>query len=70
MKVELLSYFGNDLMVSNVARVSYGKYKEELDERDSKLIKYLADHKHTSPFRHCQLQFRIECPIYCERQLF
>lgn len=70
MKVELLDYFGSDLMMSNVARVSYGKHKEEFDEKDTKLIKYLVDHKHTSPFRHSQLQFRIECPIYVERQLF
>lgn len=37
---------------------------------DEKLIKYLVNHKHTSVFRHPQLQFRIECPIYVERQLF
>lgn len=70
MKVELLNVFGNDLMVSNSARVSYGKFKESIDEKDSKLIKFLAEHKHTSPFRHPQLQFRIECPIFVERQLF
>lgn len=70
MNVELLNYFGNDLMVVNAARVSYGKNKDVLDEKDSKLIQYLVDHKHTAPFRHPQLQFRIECPIFVERQLF
>jgi len=70
MKVELLNYFGNDLMIANAARVSYGKSKEVLDEKDSKLIKYLYEHKHISVFRHPQLQFRIECPIFVERQLF
>ena len=30
----------------------------------------LVKHKHTSPFRHPQLQFRVTCPIYVERQLF
>lgn len=69
MKVELLSYFGNDLMTCNVARVSYGKSKEEFDEKDAKLLKYLAEHKHLSPWRHPQLQFRISCPIFVERQL-
>lgn len=68
--VELLSHFGNDLTVVNVARVSYGKEVEEFTEKDAKLIKYLVEHKHTSPFRHPQLQFRITCPIYVERQLF
>jgi thymidylate synthase (FAD) len=70
MKVQLLETFGNDLMVVNAARVSYGKKKEVFDLNDEKLIKYLVNHKHTSVFRHPQLQFRIECPIYVERQLF
>lgn len=68
--VELIDYFGNDLMVVNSARVSYGKQTDSFGEKDEKLIKYLVDHKHTSVFRHPQLQFRITCPIYVERQLF
>lgn len=71
MKVELLEQFGDDLMVANTARVSYGKHSEVLDEaRDGKLINYLAKHGHTSPFRHPQLRFRIQCAIFVERQLF
>lgn len=70
MKAELLSYFGNDLMVVNAARVSYGKSKGSLDEKDVKLIKFLVEHKHIAPFRHPQLQFRVNCPIFVERQLF
>lgn len=70
MSIELLSSFGDDLMVANVARVSYGKKVDKFSDKDAKLIKYLVDHKHTSPFRHPQLQFRITCPIYVERQLF
>jgi thymidylate synthase (FAD) len=70
MQVEILDIFGNDLMVINSARVSYGKSKEVFDANDEKLIKYLVEHKHLAPFRHPQLQFRITCPIYVERQLF
>jgi thymidylate synthase (FAD) len=70
MKAELLSHFGDDLMVANVARVSYDKEVAEFGDKDAKLLRYLAQHKHTTPFRHPQLQFRIECPIYVERQLF
>ncbi len=70
MKAELLSHFGDDLMVVNAARVSYGKESAQLSEKDAKLIKYLVEHKHTAPFRHPQLQFRIECPIFVERQFF
>lgn len=70
MKAELINHFGNDLMIVNAARVSFGKSKDFFDEKDEKLIKYLVEHKHTAPFRHPQLQFRIECPIFVERQLF
>lgn len=70
MKAELLNHFGNDLMIANIARVSYDKQTDTLSEKDAKLIKFLAEHKHTTPFRHAQLQFRIQCPIFVERQLF
>lgn len=70
MKAELMGYFGDDLMVVNAARVSYGKSKSSLDDKDEGLIRFLVKHGHTSPFRHPQLQFRISCPIFVERQLF
>ena len=70
MKVELINHFGCDKMAVDVARVSYGKIKENFDEKDVKLIKFLVDHDHTSPFRHAHLQFRIQCAIFVERQLF
>lgn len=70
MQAELLTHFGDDLMVANIARVSYNKESKRFEEKDAKLLKYLACHGHTTPFRHPQLQFRIECPIFVERQLF
>jgi thymidylate synthase (FAD) len=68
--VEIISHFGNDLMVANVARVSFGKEVDEFTNRDQKLLHYLSEHKHTSPFRHPHIQFRITCSIYVERQIF
>ena len=70
MKVELLDTFGNDNMVCNVARVSYKKIAAmfTLEEND-KLIYYLAKHKHWSPFAHPKVQFRLQIPIYVERQI-
>jgi thymidylate synthase (FAD) len=38
-------------------------------EENDKLIYYLAKHKHWSPFAHPKLQFRLEMPIYVERQI-
>lgn len=71
MKVELLDTFGNDDTVANAARVSFDNEASNYTvEQNAKLIKYLAEHNHTSPFRHPQIQYRITCPIYVERQLF
>lgn len=71
MQVELISHFGNDNVICDVARVSYNKHASNYtEEQNAKLINYLVSHKHTSPFRHPQIQFRITCPIYVERQLF
>ena len=67
--VELIDYMGNDLTVVNSARVSFNKHSEELSEADVKLIKYLAKHKHISPFGHCFASFRIKTPIFVARQL-
>lgn len=68
--VELLEFFGSDDMCCNAARVSYNKKADNYTvEQNAKLIKYLVEHKHTSVFRHPQLQFRITCPIYVARQL-
>ena len=70
MKTELLNFFGGDLNHAQVARVSYAKEATSYtEEQNAKLIKYLVEHGHTSPFRHSTLQFRIKCPIYVERQL-
>ena len=69
MKVELIDKMGNDLSVVNAARVSYAKVKDDFDTSDEKLIKYLAEHKHWSPFAHTFLSFRIKAPVFVARQL-
>jgi len=70
MKVELVDKMGTDLSVVNAARVSYAKTKDSFDVvKDEKLIKYLAEHEHWSPFAHASLQFRIKAPVFVARQL-
>jgi thymidylate synthase (FAD) len=70
MKIELISVYGNDATVCDSARVSFDKKANNYsDEQNNRLINYLVKHKHTSVFRHPQLTFRINCPIYVERQL-
>ena len=38
-------------------------------ETDAKLIKYLAEHKHFSPFGHAFASFHVKAPIFVARQL-
>jgi len=66
--VELISSSGSDLDVVNAARVSFGKWSDNFEERDKKLINFLMKHAHTSPFEHNRLSFRIKSPIFVARQ--
>ena len=81
--VQYVDHMGDDLTVVNSARVSFNKesdwegepnwtgYREhKLSERDGKLIKYLATHKHWTPFAHPQITLRIKAPIFIRTQLF
>ena len=75
MKVELIERMGTDLTAVNAARVSFDKQSgwlngfDELQEKDAKLIRYLAKHNHWTPFGHCYATFRIKAPIFVARQL-
>jgi len=68
--LEILEVMGNDLTVVNAARVSFSKESLVLDERDSKLIKYLAKNGHISPFFHPQIRMRLKMPIFVAREWF
>jgi thymidylate synthase (FAD) len=68
--VELLETFGDDLTVVNAARVSYAKESKALTNGDKKLIKFLAEHNHITPFFHPQVRFRIKMPIFVAREWF
>ena len=67
-KVEYVDHMGSDLTIVNSARVSFGVHKEELDEKDIKLIKYLIKHKHTSVLEHNLITFRFKVPLFIRSQ--
>ena len=82
IEVTYKGHMGNDLTVVNAARVSFGKesewdyeesdaysFKQHMKARDKKLIQYLANHKHISPFGHCFASFHIKAPVFVARQL-
>ncbi|MCF7797926.1 MAG: FAD-dependent thymidylate synthase [Lentisphaeria bacterium] len=66
--VRLINAMGSDVDVVNGARVSFGKRKETLDEKDRVLIDYLVKHRHTSPFEHVSFTFHVKCPLFVTRQ--
>lgn len=75
IKAELIDHLGNDLTVANSARVSFNKESQFnpnglLEERDVKLIAYLARHHHFTPFTHPQITLRETVPIFVARQRF
>jgi len=81
--VTYIDHMGSDLSVVNAARVSFGKKSEALgtsgvegepmtpilNDPDKRLIKYLAKHKHMSPFGHAFASFHVKAPIFVARQL-
>jgi len=75
-----VDHMGSDLSVVNAARVSFGKKSKlvctnivlgtyDMSKGDKKLIKYLAKHKHISPFGHAFASFHVKAPIFVARQL-
>ena len=78
IKATLIDHMGTDLSVVNAARVSFGKSStfdgrvggpNVLKVADVKLVKYLAEHEHFSPFGHCFASFHVKAPIFVARQL-
>ena len=67
--VQYVEHLGSDLSVVNAARCSFDKVKDEFDEKDEKLINYLAREKHMLPFRHPQVSLRVKMPLFVARQL-
>lgn len=82
MQAEYITHSGDDLLITNAARVSFSKESEfdwidddmgghpQLNERDTKLIHYLARHNHFTPFTHPQITLRYTVPIFVARQEF
>lgn len=77
--VEYVDHMGSDLTVVNAARVSFAKTSQwettedgarVLSQKDQRLIKYLANHNHWTPFAHPQITLRIKAPIFVRTQLF
>lgn len=71
IKAELIDHMGTDLTVVNAARVSFDKVSSNYsDDKNIRLIKYLAKHDHFTPFTHCMITLRETVPLFIARQRF
>jgi thymidylate synthase (FAD) len=66
--IALVDYMGTDLDVVNAARHSFNVSHSEMTDADRKLLKYLWDNKHSTPFEHCVIKFSIKVPLYIAKQ--
>ena len=66
--VGIVDHMGTEATIVNAARVSFGRMKKEMDERDVTLLKFLIDNKHTSPLEHVVFTFSVHCPLFVRGQ--
>jgi thymidylate synthase (FAD) len=66
--VRLDDAMATDLSVVNAARVSFARRKEEMDDSDAGLIRFLMRDRHGTPFEHNSFRFHIRAPIFVARE--
>ena len=66
--VRLDDAMASDLSVVNAARVSFARRKDEMDESDEGLIRFLMRDRHGTPFEHNSFRFHIRSPIFVARE--
>lgn len=61
----------SDWLPVSAARASFGKEDKtgEDEAKDLKLVKYLAEHKHMTPFEYQHATFLVECPLFIRSQI-
>src|SRR5216684_8084636 len=68
--VRLDDAMASDLSVVNAARVSFARRREEMDQSDEGLIRFLMRERHGTPFEHNAFRFHVRCPIFIAREWF
>jgi thymidylate synthase (FAD) len=66
--VRLDDAMADDLSVVNGARVSFARRRDEMDEADEGLIRFLLRERHGTPFEHNSFRFHIRAPIFVARE--
>lgn len=65
--LKLVDSWGNDEAIIEAARMSTNKGFQSWDT-DAKLLKYLYEHKHMTPFEMCGLIVEVQAPIFVFRE--
>ena len=68
--VRLDDCMADDLSVVNAARVSFARRKDEMDDSDAGLIRFLLRESHGTPFEHNSFRFHVRAPIFVAREWF
>lgn len=68
--VRLVDSMGSDLSIVRAARVSFDAdwRAGENEKSDNRLIAYLMEHRHSTPFEAVTLTFEVKAPIFVFRQ--
>jgi thymidylate synthase (FAD) len=67
--VRVVDYMGNDASIAAAARVSYGRHEAERTEaQDARLIRYLMEHRHTSPSEMARIKLHVKLPLFVANQ--
>lgn len=66
--VRLDASMADDLSVVNAARVSFARRKDEMDDSDAGLIRFLMRERHGTPFEHNSFRFHVRAPIFVARE--
>jgi thymidylate synthase (FAD) len=68
--VRLDEAMASDLSVVNAARVSFARRKEEMDDSDAGLVRFLMRDRHGTPFEHNAFRFHVRAPLFVAREWF
>lgn len=66
--VALLRHSGEEIDIVNAARVSFGKMRSEMGDRDVHLLDFLIREGHFAPLEHITLTFLVHCPLFVRSQ--
>ena len=66
--VAMIRHSGEEIDIVNAARVSFGKMRTEMNDKDEHLLQFLIREKHFAPLEHITFSFLVHCPLFVRGQ--